>query len=155
MFTWLITESLSVGQALKRCHTDMAIFFRILTYWGRLRHICVMKLTTIGSDNGLSPGRRQAIIWNNAGISLNGPLGTNFSEVLTEIYAFSFKKMHLKMSSGKWRPFCLGLNVLAHRPQEKSSCFSGHHSQRTTLHISANTRCIDVIWTPQSKGTLH
>ena len=25
---------------------------------------------------------------------------------------FSFKKMHLKMSFGKWRPFCIGLNVL-------------------------------------------
>ena len=34
----------------------------ILTHWGRVTHICVSKLTTIGSDNGLSPGRRQAII---------------------------------------------------------------------------------------------
>ena len=69
-------------------------------------------LSIIGSDNGLSPGRRQAIIWTNAGILLIGPLGTNFSEILTEIHTFSFKKMHLKMSSGKWWPFCLGLNVL-------------------------------------------
>ena len=58
-----------------------------------------------------SPGRRQAIIWTNAGILLIGPLGTNFSELLIEIQTFSFKKMHLKMSSVKWRPFCLGLNV--------------------------------------------
>ena len=29
-----------------------------------------------------------------------------------EIYIFSFKKIHLKMSSGKCRSFCLGLNVL-------------------------------------------
>ena len=28
------------------------------------------------------------------------------------IDALSLKKMHLKMSSVKWRPFCLGLNVL-------------------------------------------
>ena len=70
------------------------------------------KLTSIGSDNGLSPGRRQAIIWTNAGIFLIGPLGTNFSEILIEIHTFSFKKMHLKMSSEKWRPFCLGLHVL-------------------------------------------
>ena len=83
-----------------------------LTHWGRVTHICVGKLTIIGSDNGLSPGRRQAIIWTNAGILLNGPLGTNFSEMLIEIHAFSFKKIHLKMSSGKWRPFCLGLNEL-------------------------------------------
>ena len=81
-----------------------------LTHWGRVTYICVNKLTIIGSDNGLSPGRRQAIIWTNAGILFIGPLGTNFSEIL--IQTFSFKKMYLKMSSGKWRPSCLSLNVL-------------------------------------------
>ena len=70
------------------------------------------QLSTIGSDNGLSPERRQAIIWTNAGILLIGTLGTKFNEILIEIYTFSFKNIHLKMSSGKWRPFCLGLNVL-------------------------------------------
>ena len=84
----------------------------VLTHWGRATHICVGKPTSIGSDNGLSPGRRQAIIWTNAGLLLIGPLGTNFSEILIEIQTFSFKKMDLKMSSAKWRPFCLGLNVL-------------------------------------------
>ena len=78
-----------------------------------MTHICASKLTIIGSDNGLSPGRRQAIIWTNAGILLIGPRGTNFSEMLIEIYTFSFKKMYFKMSSGQWRPFCLGLNVLS------------------------------------------
>ena len=39
-------------------------------YWGRVTHICASKLTTIGSDSGLSPGRRQVIIWTNAGILL-------------------------------------------------------------------------------------
>ena len=75
-------------------------------------HICVSKLTIIGSDNGLSPGWHQAIIWTNAGILLIRPLGTNFNEMLIEILIFSFMKMHLKVSSAKWRPFCLGLNVL-------------------------------------------
>ena len=78
---------------------------RLLTHWGRATHICVGKLTSIGSDNGLSPGRRQAIIWTIAGILLIGPLGTNISEILIGIQTFSFKKMHLKMSSAKWRPF--------------------------------------------------
>ena len=45
----------------------------------------VGKVTIIGSDNGLSPGRRQAIIWTNAGILSIGPLGTNVSEILIEI----------------------------------------------------------------------
>ena len=83
-----------------------------LTHWGRVTHICVGNLTIIGSDNGLSPGRRQAIIWTNAGILLIGPWETNFSEILISIHTFSFKKIHLKISSVKWRPFCLGLNVL-------------------------------------------
>ena len=52
-----------------------------LTHWGRVTHICVGKLTIIGSDNGLSPERRQAIIWTNAEILLIGPLGTNFSDI--------------------------------------------------------------------------
>ena len=83
-----------------------------LTHWGRVTHICVGNLAIIGSDNGLSPDRRQAIILTNAGILLIGPLGTNFSGILIEIQAFSFKKMHLKVSSAKWWPFYLGLNVL-------------------------------------------
>ena len=45
---------------------------------------------------------------------LIGPLGTNFCEILIGIQIFSFKKMPLKMSSVKWRPLCLGLNVLTH-----------------------------------------
>ena len=62
-----------------------------LTHWGLMTHICVGKLANIGSDNGLAPGRRQAIIWTNAGISLIGPLGTNFSEILVGVQTFSFR----------------------------------------------------------------
>ena len=61
-----------------------------LTQWGRVTHIFVSKLTIIGSDNGLSPDRRQAIIWTNAGLLLIEPLGSNFSEILIEILTFSF-----------------------------------------------------------------
>ena len=85
-----------------------------LTHWGRVTHICVSNITIIGSDNGLSPGWRQAIIWTNADILLIGHIGTNFNEILIEIHTFSFKKIHFKMSSGKRRPFCLGFNVLTH-----------------------------------------
>ena len=103
-------------ESIENCHSRhtsiTAIAQMTLTYWGRVTHICISKLTIIGSDNGLSPGRRQAIIWTNAGILLIGPLGTNFIEILIGIQTFSFKKMHLKISSVKWRPFCLGLNML-------------------------------------------
>ena len=98
----------------------------LLTHWGRVTHICVSKLTSIASDNGLSPGRRQAIIWTNAGILLIEPLGTNFSEILIEIHTFSFKKMHLKMSSVKWRPFCPGLNVLIEGYFGKMASYRGN-----------------------------
>ena len=77
-----------------------------------MTHICVNKLTIIGSDNGLSPGGRQGIIWTNAGILLIGPLETNISEILIEVQIFSFTKLHLKTSSAKWRLFCLALNDL-------------------------------------------
>ena len=77
-----------------------------------MTHICVGKLTIIGSDNGLSPEQRQAIIWTNAGILVTGPLGTNFSEILIEIQTFSLKKIRLKMLSAKCCSFRLGLNVL-------------------------------------------
>ena len=101
-----------------RCH-------KYLTHWGRVTHICVGTNTNIGSDNGLSPERRQVIIWTNAGILLIGPLGTNFSEILITIHTFSFKEMDFKMSSAKWRPCCLSFNVLkTYTMQDKASLSS-------------------------------
>ena len=88
----------------------MAILSR--SHSGRVTHICVGKLTIIASENSLSPGRRQAITWTNAGILLIRTLGTSFNEILGDIHSFSFSKMHLKMSSAKWRLFGLGLNDL-------------------------------------------
>ena len=79
-----------------------------LPHWGPVRHICVCYLTIIGSDNGLSPGRRQAIIWTYAFILLIGPLGKNFNESSVGIHTGIHSVIHFKISSGKWRPFCLG-----------------------------------------------
>ena len=62
-----------IRSQLQQCH---------LTHWGRVTHICVDNLTIIDPDNGLLPGRHQAIIWNNAGILSIGLLGTDFSEIL-------------------------------------------------------------------------
>ena len=92
------------------CFCEFRVWY--LTHWGPVTHICIGKQTIIGSDNGLSPGRRQAIIWTNGGILLIRSLGTNFSEILSKNHTFSFKKMLLKTSSAKWRPSWLGLNVL-------------------------------------------
>ena len=82
-----------------------------LTHWGLVMHVCVSKLAIIGSDDGLAPNRCQAIIWTNAGLLSIGNLGANLCEILIWIQIFSFKEIHWKMLSGKWRLFCLGLNV--------------------------------------------
>ena len=79
-----------------------------------MTHICVGKLTIIGSDNGLSPGRRQAIIWTIARILLIGPLRTNVSEILIRtqnifIQENAFENVVCEMVS-----ICLGLNELTH-----------------------------------------
>ena len=92
------------------CRNDVS---EKLTHWGRVTHICVSYLSIIGSDKGLASGRRQAIIWTIAGILLIGPWETNFNEILIKILIFPFKKMRLKVSSAKWWPFCLGLNMLS------------------------------------------
>ena len=95
---------------------DMSVNIRLLI-WYHKRHsgaieaewgVYVGNLTTISSDNGLSPGRRQAIIWTNAGTLL----GTNCAEVLMETQTFSPTKIGLKLPSAKCCPFHLGLSVL-------------------------------------------
>ena len=96
----------------RRFQNQRPTSWHLFSSLGRVTHMCVSKLSSIGADNGLAPARRQAIIWTNAVILLIGPPGTNFSKLLFEIHTFSFKKIHLKISSGKWRPFCLGLNIL-------------------------------------------
>ena len=68
-----------------------------------MTHICVSNLSIIGSNNGLLPDRHQAITLTTGVNLLIEP--TNFSEILIEIQIFSFKKMHMKVSSAKWRPF--------------------------------------------------
>ena len=85
---------------LKLTSVKFCLGLNVLTHWGWMLHICISNLINItGSDNGLSHGRRQAITWTNAGILSIRTLGTNFSEILSEIPTFSFKKIHLKMSS--------------------------------------------------------
>ena len=78
---------------------------KTLTHWGRVTHICISKQTIIGSDNGLLPGQRQDIIWTSAGIVLIRTLGTNFSEILSEIRAF--ENGVCKMASILSQPQCV------------------------------------------------
>ena len=118
-------------------YTIILLSVLFLTHWGRVTHICVGKLTIIGSGNGSSPQRRQAIIWTNAGILLIGPLGTNFNEILIEIQTFSLKKIRLKMSSAKCCSFRLGLNVLS---QCTCFCFA---KQEITVSSNPSLSSVD------------
>ena len=80
-----------------------------VNHGGRIMHICASKLPFTGPDNGLSPSRRQTIIWTNAGILLIRPSATNFCEISIKI-----KKSFIHdnaLLSAKWRLFCVGLNV--------------------------------------------
>ena len=99
-----------------------------LTHWGQVMHICISKLTIIGSwsDNSLSSGGLQAIIWTNVGILLIRTLEMNFSEIFGDIKTFSFNKMHLKMSSAELQQFCLSLNVLREIWIKYKKCFSNY-----------------------------
>ena len=111
-----------------------------LTHWGRVEHICVSKLSIIGSDNGLAPGWLQAIIWTNDGILLIGPLGTNFSKILIEIQTFSLKKIRLKMSSEKCCSFRLSLNVLKFNTTRPDSAhmYGDVGSKSQTIMVNIN-----------------
>ena len=126
-----------------------------LTHWGRVTHICDSELTIIGSDDGLSPGRHQAIIWTNAGILLFGPLETNFSEIFIEILTISFKKMRLKVSSAKWRPFCLSLNVLTYLltpfRQIQPEVGWGWFVKLSCFHWVNDRNVIMFVWSPQRR----
>ena len=64
----------------------------LLTHWGRVTHICVTKLTTIGPVNKLLHVRRQTITWTSAGLLSTGPLRTNFSVIKIQLPTFSLKK---------------------------------------------------------------
>ena len=70
----------------------------------RVTDKCVSKLTIIGSDNGLAPGRLGAIIWTNAVILLIGHLRTKLSEIANEIQTFSFKTRMWNMISSPATP---------------------------------------------------
>ena len=119
---WIIINCTQKNKRQWQFHQDAIICFTIYTliHLSRVKHICVGNLTIIGSDNGLSPDRRQAITWTSVGLLLIAPLGTNFSEIVIKIHTFSFKKQPLfwlgpivyKIWSAKYGTFRWGHNVL-------------------------------------------
>ena len=98
-FQWNLhqnTQRFFSGKCSRKCMLSAkcrtcCLGLNMLTHRGWVTHICVGKLGPIGSENGFSPVRRQAISWTNARLLLIEPLGTNFSEILIEIHTFSSK----------------------------------------------------------------
>ena len=81
--------------------------FLILTHWTRVTSV---NYAIIGSDNGLSPVRRHAIICTKASLLLIWHLGTNINWILIEIgeiWIFSLNEIHFIMPSVKVRHFLL------------------------------------------------
>ena len=77
-----------------------------------MTHICVIKVTIIGSDNGSSPGRRQAIIWTKCWDTVNRTLGNKLQWNLNRnLYIFiqenAFENVVWKMAAIMSRPQCV------------------------------------------------
>ena len=110
--------------------------YKILTQRGRVTHICAGKLTIVGSDNCLSPGRRKANIWTGAGILLIGTLRTNFTSNRF-IQENAFKNVMCEMVSNLSRPQCG-----KHRYQNENNpyiCITNHVYHKTGLAGQAQT----------------
>ena len=86
---------------LRGDHHIMRLYVSDLTHSDWVTHICVGKLDTIGSYNGLSHDRYQAITWPNDDVLSIRPLRTNFSEILFAIQTFTLRKKRLKLLSTK------------------------------------------------------
>ena len=121
-----------------------------LTHWGRGTQLSVGKLIIIGSYNGLSPDRRQAIIWTNARFIVNWTLANTFQWKFIQIQQFSLKKMHVKMSSAKWSPSCLGLNVSSVSGESVACQHKVIYRRKTNFQI-IQTRS----WNPQNTMDIY
>ena len=102
----------TIIKSLNPCKTTSYLNLGLVCPQSHVNLINSLRPTIVVSNNGLLPGQCQAIIWTNTGILLIQTLGTNFSEILSEIHTFSLKKLHLKMWPAKWRLFHLSLNEL-------------------------------------------
>ena len=115
-----------------------------------MTHICVIKII-IGSDNGLSPGRHQAIIWTNVGILVIRPLGIDFSEILIKINTFSFEEMHVKLVCKMAYLFLLEFNELINSIFPFLPCspwwLGSTHIDVSHLHLGASH--LDDGWSQQ------
>ena len=123
---------------------------RKLTHWVRVTHVCVNELTIISSDNGLSPGRRQAITWTNAGILVIGTLGINFSEIYLNqnsnifIQENAFENVIKKLTAIVSQPQCV--NHVGKSPRNQGTV------RETKAHPLANASAFLAGWVENWPG---
>ena len=98
-----VNTSFQNGHSRRICRTysETQYLQLVLTQWDRVTYTCVRNIVIIASNNSLSPGRCQAIIWTNAKILLIGRSWINFNGILIEINTSSFTKIHLRISPAK------------------------------------------------------
>ena len=101
-----------------------------LINWGRVTHICVSKINHHWSREWFVAWSAPSHYLNQCWIIVHWNLKNKLQWNLNKICTFTFKKMHLKMSSVKWRPFCLGLNMLRTIIQRQQTAKYNH------VHIS-------------------
>ena len=77
----------------------------------------------------------------NTAILLVWTSGTNFSEILSEIHTFSFKRMNWKMSSVKWGLFRLGLNELTLNLSPPSAAYMRRWTASTLWFVALSAPC--------------
>ena len=116
----------------------------LLTHWGRVEHICISNLAITGSDNGLSPGRRQAITRTNAGLGnkLQWNLNRNWYIFIQEN---AFESVLCETAAILSRPQCVKRYVM------KFDCFLQHMSTSCWSHPVGPT--VHQQWKPEGYFT--
>ena len=102
------------------------IWFLIEAEW---RIYALMSWINTGSNNALLPVRHIAIICTNADILFTRSPGTYFNESLFQIQPFALKQMHLKMSSAKYRPSRIGLNIFEWKHMICQTIYIGYYKK--------------------------
>ena len=99
----------------------------LLTHWSRVTHLCVSKLSILGSDNGLSPRRRQDFLnqyWDIVNLTLGNKLQWNLNRNL--IYFHSRKciwKCRLENGDHLSPPQCVTGTISKCRLQNDGNLF--------------------------------
>ena len=91
-----------------KSHIGLRLLLSALTHWGRVMHICVSKLTIIGSDNGLLPDHYLKLYWNNVYWTLRNNFQWNFNQNLNiSIQENAFEHVIRKMAAMLSHPQCV------------------------------------------------